>query len=199
MAGFDCIASTAKSLERLLSAAFAEASPIPGGGPAPPAVLIRAEDLEEPGVLENPIRSPGLSILLYRVEVNRTVRAGWSAAGSLNGRAHLPLDLHFLLTPWASNAEYELRILGRAMQCLEEHPSLTGPLLVGPGWAAGDSVQLTVEDVSTETVMRTFDSLPHEYKLSVPYAARVVRLDSLGTRPPAEVAEATVVVNGALP
>ena len=45
--------------------------------------------------------------------------------------------------------------------------------------------------------MRTFDSLPHDYKLSVPYVARVVRLDGallatgevttrvVGMRPPA--------------
>lgn len=190
MAGFECIAATALSVERLLNAAFVEANPLPGAGAPPPVVLIRSEDLEDPAALDSVVRSPGLSVLLYRVEVNRTTRAGWSAVGSHTGRAHLPLDLHFLLTPWAANAEHELRILGRAMQSLEEHPSLTGPLLVGAGWAAGDSVQLTLEDVSTETVMRTFDSLPHDYKLSVPYVARVVRLDSLGARPPLEVAEA---------
>ncbi|HEX8695877.1 MAG TPA: DUF4255 domain-containing protein [Longimicrobium sp.] len=187
MAGFQCIAATGKSLERLINACFTEQSPIPDGDATVRAVLIRTDDLEQIGGSGNVITPPALSIFLYRVDFNKAMRAGWSAVGSLNGRAYLPLDLHFMITPWASNAEHELQILGRAMQCLEEHPSLTGPLLSEDGgWAPGDSVQVVMEEVPTEAVMRTFDSLPHDYKLSVPYVARVVRLDSLHAAPPTE-------------
>ena len=123
---------------------------------------------DEERVLQRPIRTlptlqpPMLSIFLYRVDFNKAMRAGWSGVGSLDGRSHLPLDLHFLLTAWAANAEFELRILGRAMQCLETYPSLSGPLLAGPSWATGDSVQVVLEEISTEAVMRTFDSLPYD-------------------------------------
>jgi hypothetical protein len=196
LATFECIAATARSLVRLVNAGFDELNPLPDGSPTPRAVLIRTDDLETPDDEVGGILSPGLSVLLYRVEVNKTMRAGWSAAGSHNGRAHLPLDLHFLVTPWATNADYELRILGRTMQYLESHPSLSGPLLDGAGWAAADSVQLVLDEVSTETVMRTFDSLPHDYKLSITYVARVVRLDSLHAAPPPEVEE---VVRGITP
>jgi hypothetical protein len=154
-------------------------------------VLIRTEDLAAVGDASAIITPPVLTLLLYRVDFNKTTRAGWSAVGSVDGRSYLPLDLHFLLTPWATNAEYELRILGRALQALESHPSLSGPLLAGGGWAAGDSVQVLMEEVSTEAVMRTFDSLPHDYKLSVPYVARVVRLDSLAAVPQPEVVTVT--------
>ncbi len=134
-------------------------------------------------------------MFLYRVDFNKTTRAGWSAVGSMDGRAYLPLDLHFLLTAWAQNAEYELRILGRAMQIMEEHASLSGPLLVASGgWSAGDSVQVVLEELSTEAVMRTFDSLPHDYKLSVPYVARVVRLDGRVAAPDPEVVTAVAGV-----
>lgn len=178
MANYQCIASTGLSIERLLNACFAEDDPIPDSPVRPRAVLIRTEDFEGVGTNASVIQPPAISIFLYRVDFNKAMRAGWSAVGSTNGRAYLPLDLHLLLTPWAQNAEYELRILGRAMQCLEEHPALTGPLLVeGADWAPGDTIQVVMEEIPTETVMRTFDSLPHEYKLSVPYAARVVRLD----------------------
>lgn len=197
MAGFQCIAATGKSLERLINACFAEQSPIPDGDAIVKAVLIRTDDLEEIGSPGSIIMPPALSLLLYRVDFNKTVRAGWSAVGATNGRAYLPLDLHFMITPWAANAEHELQILGRAMQCLEEHPSLTGPLLVEDGgWAPGDSVQVVMEEIPTEAVMRTFDSLPHDYKLSVPYVARVVRLDSLAATPPPE---AVTVIAGLAP
>jgi hypothetical protein len=178
VANFQCIAATGRSVERLLNACFDEVDPIPDSPVRPRAVLIRTEDFEGVGTNQSAIQPPALSIYFYRVDFNKAMRAGWSAVGSMNGRAHLPLDLHLLLTAWAANAEYELRILGRAMQCLEEHPSLAGPLLVeGAEWAAGDSVQVVMEEITTEAVMRTFDSLPHDYKLSIPYVARVVRLD----------------------
>lgn len=188
MANYQCIAATGLSIERMLNACFQEEDPIPDSPTRPRAVLIRTEDLEGIGTAGNLLQPPALSILLYRVDFNKAMRAGWSAVGSVNGRAYLPLDLHMLITPWAQNAEFELRILGRAMQCLEEHASLTGPLLVeGADWAPGDSIQIVMEEIPTETVMRTFDSLPHDYKLSVPYVARVVRLDGSTAAAPPDV------------
>jgi hypothetical protein len=53
-------------------------------------------------------------------------------------------------------------------------------------------VQLVLEEITTEAVMRTFDSLPHDYKLSIPYVARVVRLDALEAFPLPDVHEAVV-------
>jgi hypothetical protein len=106
------------------------------------------------------------------------MRAAWSAAAEQDGRSHLGLDLHYLLTPWAENAEDDHRVLGRAMQILETTPILSGPMLHSSGeWAAGESIQIVLEEVSTEAVMRIFDSLPTDYRLSVPYIARVMRLD----------------------
>jgi hypothetical protein len=57
-------------------------------------------------------------------------------------------------------------------------------------------VQVVLEDTPTEWVMRTFDSLPTDFKLSVPYLARVVVLDGRETHaaPPA-----TTVVTGLTP
>ena len=106
------------------------------------------------------------------------MRAAWAGVGAQDGRARLPLDLHFLITPWADNAEDEQAILGRAMQCLDSTPILSGPLLHPSGeWQVNEAVNLVMDEISTEAVMRTFDSLPTDYRISVPYIARVVRLD----------------------
>lgn len=189
MAGFECVADTGRSLERLLTAAFRDVDPIDSTTTVK-AVLIRTEDFEGVGSTVSVIQPPTLSIFIYRVDFNKAMRAGWSAVGSVDGRGHLPLDLHFLITAWASNADHELKILGRAMQTIETYPSLSGPLLAGSGWAPADSVQVVMEEISTEAVMRTFDSLPHDYKLSIPYVARVVRLDSLRVAPMIDVTTA---------
>ncbi len=194
MADYAAVAAAGLTLERLLSAAFMEA-PIPVPGKTTKAVLSRTEefDLKRHG---SPLVPPALSVFIYRVEFNKTMRAAWSAVGAQDGRGHLPLDLHILLTPWAENAEYELRILGRAMECLEGLPILTGPLLnPSTNWAANDAVQVVLEDLSTETLMRIFDSLQSDYKLSVPYIARVVRVDTSATTLP----RVTTAIAGATP
>ncbi len=147
----------------------------------PKAVLLRTEDFSKE--LRNPdISTPMVSLFLYRVDVNRCLRPGWSSVAHQDGDVHLPLDLHFLLTPWGNNAEDEYRLLGHSMTCLERIPILSGPLLNPRGnWQPHEAIQLTIPEITTEDLMRTFDSLPADYKLSVPYLARVVRIDARDT------------------
>jgi hypothetical protein len=196
MADFTVIAAVGKSLERFLSACFTDPTadkPVPTG--TTKAVLASTEDFKSGGSAR--LIPPCLSIFLYRIDYNKTMRAAWSGVGSQDGRGHLPLDLHYMLTPWASDPELEHRIIGRAMQCLETTPILSGPLLTpAGGWAPHEGVHLILEDVPTEWVMRTFDSLPTDFKLSVPYIARIARLDSRRSFPAPDV---TTVVAGAVP
>ena len=201
MAGFTAIAAVGKSLERLLAQAFLERPPVPGK--TTKAALVRTEDLAN-GLIKPILGDHGLSILLYRVDFNKAMRAAWSAVGHVDGRGHLPLDLHYLLTPWADNAEHQHMIIGRAMQALERRGMLSGPLLYAPNLpptpdyadepvaSATDNVQLVLEDVSTEALMRTFDSLPGDYRLSIPYVARVVRIDTLADDLPPPVIDADI-------
>ena len=192
MADFGAIAATGNSIVRLLAASFKSEEPVENKKTK--VVLVRTEDFKEPG---STITFPSLSLFFYRVDFNKTMRASWSAIGSQDGRAHLPVDLHFLVTAWAENAEAELRILGKAMECLDTTPVLSGVLLdPSSAWAPNESVQVMLGEISTEEVMRTFDSLPTDYRLSVPYLARVVRIDSRKIR---ETRPVTTLVIGATP
>lgn len=195
MANLNSISATGKSIERLLTAAFSE-PPIPVSGKTTKAFLIRTEDFDQSSNSTIILR-PALSIFLYRVDFNKSMRAAWAGVTYHDGMAHLPLDLHFLLTPWADNAESEHAILGRAMQCLDSTPILSGPLLHQSGeWAPNEAIQLVMEEISTEAVMRTFDSLPSDYRISVPYIARVARLDGRQAAPTPPV---TTLVTGKVP
>ena len=192
LASYVAIAAIGKSVERLLQAGFNDDQPVPDLETR--VFLARTEDFD---VALDEMTHPVLTVYFYRVDINRTMRSAWSAAGHVDGRGHLALDLHFLITPWAENAEHELRILGRAMELLEATPTLTGPALhPNADWAPGEGVQLVTGDITTEEVMRTFDSLPTNYKLSMPYLARVVRID---TRPVAPAPPATTIVRGITP
>jgi hypothetical protein len=180
------------SIERLLAQAFVAREPVPNRNSR--VSLIRTEDLADDTLIRARIGEQGMTILLYRVDFNKTMRAAWSAVGNADGRGYLALDLHYLLTPWADNAEHQHMILGRGMQALEQTPVLSGPTLFEaslpqpayagePQSAASDAVQLMLEEISTEALMRTFDSLPSDYRLSVPYVARVVRIDTAESVP----------------
>lgn len=195
MANVNSIAATGRSIERLLTAAFS-VDPIPAPGKTTQAYLIRTEDFDQSGSASI-IQRPALSIFLYRVDFSKTMRAAWSGVSHHDGVPHLPLDLHFLLTPWGENAEEEHAVLGCAMQCLDATPILSGPLLhESGGFAPNEAIQLVLEEISTEAVMRIFDSLTCDYRISVPYIARVVRLDSRQAAPPPPV---TTVITGKVP
>jgi hypothetical protein len=195
VANFFSIPAAGRSIERLLNTAFAQA-PIPVPGRTTRANLVRTEDFDRTSISTIIVR-PALSIFLYRVDFNKTMRAAWSGVTHQDGRSHLPLDLHFLLTPWGDNAEAEGAILGRAMQALDATPILSGPLLHQSGdWAPNEAVNLLMDEISTEAVMRTFDSLAADYRISVPYIARVVRLDGQRATPAPDV---TTLIKGATP
>ena len=205
VAGFRSVGAAGKSIEAVLNVAFADDPPV--ASHATHAVLIRTDDLDlSAGSLISP--TPALSILLYRVDFNKTMRPAWSSLGSIDGHCHLPLDLHFLLTAWADNAEDEHQIIGRALQTLETVGALSGPLLYPTGeWEPGEAVQLYLEDMATDDLMRTFDSLQCDFRLSVPYIARIVMLsgsilprDVQGAEPvDVPSPDATRIVTGVLP
>jgi len=195
VANLNSISATGKSIERLLTAAFSD-PPVPVSSKTTKAFLIRTEDFDQSSHSSIILR-PALSIFLYRVDFNKSMRAAWSGVTYHDGVPHLPLDLHFLLTPWADNAESEHAILGRAMQCLDSTPILSGPLLHQSGeWAPNEAIQLVMEEISTEAVMRTFDSLPSDYRISVPYIARIARLDG---RVAAQTPPVTTLITGKVP
>lgn len=179
MAGFRSVAAVGRSLELLLGSAFVAQEPV--DTQTTRAVLIQTDDLDfDAG--NSAIQRPALSILLYRVDFTKATRAAWASVGSVDGRAHLPLDLHYLMTAWADNADHEHRIIGRAVQALEEVGALSGPLLHPDGdWLPGEVVQLYLEDMQTDDLMRTFDSLECSFRLSVPYIARVVVTSAPGS------------------
>jgi hypothetical protein len=192
MANHSCIAATGKSIERLLGA-WLRANPPLTTGPTK-ASLVHTDAFAD---VAGSITPPTVSVYLYRIHPNAVMRAAWGAQGSIDGRGHLPLDLHFLITAWASDAGDELTLLGKALECLESTPLLAGPLLFpSGGWAAGDVIQLIPDDVGVDTLLSLFDSLETPFRLSAPYVARIARIDGLRPTPPVDV---TTVVAGAHP
>jgi hypothetical protein len=125
----------------------------------------------------------GVSLFLYRVHLNATQRSPLvkDPVGNMR-RQLLPLDLHFFVTVWAPKASLQHAILGWMMRLLEDTPTLTSSLLNGvraDTFRADETVELSAGRLTNEELMRIWDDLGTEYQLSVPYVARVVRIESM--------------------
>jgi hypothetical protein len=122
-------------------------------------------------------------MFLYRASMNHHLRN----AGRLTDPGMRPVpvsvDLHYLLSFWAQSGENEQLVLAWTMRQLHEVPVLDSSILSREAaWAAEDFIQLIPEEISTEEMMRIWDTIEPNYRLSLSYIARVVRIDADETR-----------------
>lgn len=118
-----------------------------------------------------------LGIYLYRVTPNGHLR-NTERAHDLRAVTPLALDLHFLLIAWAGGALVEQTIFTWAVRQLYLNPTLTvSSLSPEAGWALDEVIQVLPAELSTEDLMRIWDALDPAYRLSMPFVARIVRID----------------------
>ncbi len=79
---------------------------------------------------------------------------------------------------WAEGAESEQLALAWTLRELQMLSSLDQTVLTSDaGWSVEETVQLIPEEIGTEEMMRIWDALKPDYRLSLSYIARVVRID----------------------
>ena len=147
--------------------------------------------LNQPGDLQNtPPMEEGLSLYLYRVAFN-TTRRNWPARIGPDGqrfRPSLPLDLHYLLIPWALSATKQQQLLGWGMRALEDTPILPSSLLnrfsTDPEtFSPTEAVELVSEPLTLQDIVNIWDAFKPNLQISVAYVARMVLIDSTVTLP----------------
>lgn len=131
-----------------------------------------------------------LGIYLYRIGVDPFSR---SANGTPPGRsegagsagADLAVTLHVLLLGWSPDSVAEMSQLAAAMQVLGHGITLGSEVMANrdPGWESEETVQVIPEEMSNETLLRLWNTLPGSYRLSVPYLIRNLRLHSVDCQP----------------
>jgi hypothetical protein len=131
----------------------------------------------------------GVSFLLYRIIPNGAHRTppGRLDPHGPRRQTQLPVDLHYLMTVWGAEASLQHAIAGWAMRMLEDTPLIPSALLnaTAPGsFRAEEVVELGLAELSNEDLLRIWEVLgTNTYQLSVPYLARVVRIESLQPMP----------------
>lgn len=186
MATYAAIAAVGESVVRFLQGAFSGF-----GSGAPLVEQITTQQLQATGggmPASINTRSGTITLLLYRIDVDGANRnpTSWvrpAGGGPLKMRYGLPLDLRYLVTSWADAPDTQQLILGKAMTALDGHRTFAGANLIGDIgdahdiWGKDDSFQFIPDDMGTEDLYQIWESLGRSFELSVPYKARVVRLE----------------------
>lgn len=127
----------------------------------------------------------GFTLCLYRVGINTTLRKLPPRAkpDGTRYRPSLPVDLYYLLTPWASDVEMQQRLLGWGLRQLEDNQILP-PGLLNQYLAERDvfrpdeTVELIADPLSLVDFTSLWDKLRPRMQSSMTYVARMLSLDS---------------------
>ena len=147
--------------------------------------------------------SEGVSLYLYRVVVNRARRVFPTqlAPDGTRRRPPLPLDLYYMLTPWAASAAKQHLLLGYCMRALEDTPVLPAGLLrryAPHSFSSDEGVEITAEPLSIQDLTNLWDMAKQNIQISVAYVARVVSIDSAITEPAGTLVQTRTFDAGAL-
>jgi hypothetical protein len=117
-------------------------------------------------------------VYLYRVSIDGHLRNAGRQGSPAAQPVPLPVNLHYLFTFWSTSADSEHLVLAWTIRQLHLTP-LLDPSILGSeaDWGADEVVHLVPADLSNEDMMRVWDALRPDYRLSIAYDARVVRID----------------------
>ena len=176
MATYHAIAAVGQAIVALLKTA--RSAPELGGAEVK---LFQASDFKK-GLQE------GVSVYLYRATVSgarRNLPTTHSAAGKPY-RQPLPVDLYYLITPWAQTAEMQHLILGWSMRTIEDSPSFPSSLLnsyVPDSFRPEEGVDLIHDTVSVQDMSYIWEAGKPNMQVSAAFVARVVCIDSRVEQP----------------
>lgn len=150
---------------------------------SPSVSILGTIDLRKPPTesnSDNALKLNSIGIYLHRVSVdpfgrNRYVQSRLPNAGP---QPELAINLHLFLLAWTTHGESEAVLTAWAMQQLGSALELGYSHLhsYDASWNVEDVIQIQPEEMSTEDLLRIWDSLPGNYILSVPYIVKTLRL-----------------------
>lgn len=174
MANYRAIAATSTALAGLIRDRYPRAE----FGAGLDIALYQTRDFEDP-------MQDGFSVYLYRVAVNGAIR-NMTARRSPDGqrfRPSLPLDLFYMITPWAQDIERQHRMLGWVMRMLDDTAILSAGHLnhymaETDTFRPNEGVELICDPLSLSDYLTLWDRLRPRLPASATYSLRMVVIDS---------------------
>ena len=173
MATFQAIAATGQAMLGLLADAV----------PKPEFANAQFE-LYQISNFGNPMEE-GVSLYLYRIAVNGTIRNRPPVTGpdGRRRRPPIPLDLHYVLSVWARSAVKQQRLLGWTIRMFEDVPILPTGLRNNYGpepeiFQPGETVEIILESLTLQDFNNLWSATKTALPVSVGYVARMVGISS---------------------
>jgi hypothetical protein len=176
----NAIRAASRTLADFLQAAF-EGDPDLGTLFADPGIM--RVYLNTPAEMSDTRR--GLSVWLYRVTSDEPILNRPPERISPTGTqpTPLPVRLHYLVTPVTNTnlddaPETEQVILGRTLQVLHDHPTLSGVDLKDDFEGTRAVVTARLETLTIDELAQIWDALATSYRTSVSYEVTVVDIEA---------------------
>lgn len=173
MATFQAIAATGQAMLGLLADAVPK-----------PEFANSQFELYQISNFNNPMEE-GVSLYLYRIAVNGTIRNRPPVTGpdGRRRRPPIPLDLHYVLSVWARSAVKQQRLLGWTIRMFEDVPILPTGLLNNYGpepeiFQPGETVEIILESLTLQDFNNLWSATKTALPVSVGYVARMVGISS---------------------
>jgi hypothetical protein len=177
MANYLAIAAVAKTVLRLIE----EQCPREEFSSTPNFALYSSHDFSTPAITE------GFSLMLYRVAINTVLRnqPPRRRPDGVKKRPSLPLDLAFMLTPWATEPERQLRLLGWVMRFLEDNTVIPASVLnqslsrrERPAFDPDEAVEIYCDPPAIADYLGLWDKFKTRWQTSALYSIRMVMIES---------------------
>jgi hypothetical protein len=135
--------------------------------------LISSGELEE-----NKDMGTAVTLYLYRLDIDKHARNNPHPDHLKGNVKPLSLCLYYIFIIWADTPLVENTLAAWIMSQMHQHPVLDQSMLSSSGgWQPDDQVYIVPVEMSNEDLMRMWEAMTPSYRLSLPYIARVVRID----------------------
>ena len=139
-----------------------------------PVQLFSPPDMKTSGTM------PGISLWLYKVSrmAEMLNEPPERKTATQMARTPLPVLLHYLVTPMATDPVTCQTLLGRVLQVFNDHSILRGADLQGALQNSTEQLRINLEALTLEELSLVWEALGEPYQLSVTYLVQVARIDS---------------------
>src|SRR6266581_4810468 len=123
---------------------------------------------------------PGISLWLYKVSrmAEMLNEPPERKSPTQMARTPLPVLLHYLVTPMATDPLIRQTLLGRVLQVFNDHAILRGADLQGVLQNTKEQLRVNLEALTLEELSLVWEALGEPYQLSVTYLVQVAKIDS---------------------
>jgi len=123
---------------------------------------------------------PGISLWLYKVSrmAEMLNEPPERRSATQTARTPLPVLMHYLVTPMATDPLTCQTLLGRVLQVFNDHAILRGADLQGVLQNTTEQLRVNLEALTLEELSLVWEALGEPYQLSVTYLVQVAKIDS---------------------